>query len=144
MSLMFVPVRNSGRAIGVFSIQSYTPQAYDDTDLESLQTLADHCAGALQRIRAEEKLHQRERRFRLLIENSSDGIYLVGPDGQVAYASPPVSKLLGYGAISGDLNSPPIALVQSLEWEGAAAERTIPQIRAMLESLGAGAGAWVP
>lgn len=63
----------------------------------------------------------------------------------VPYIAPSSStKLLGYGAISGDLNSPAIALVQSYEWEGAAAERTIPQIRAMLESMGAGAGAWVP
>lgn len=96
LSLMFVPVRDTGRAIGVFSIQSYTVQAYDAADLESLQTLADHCAGALQRIRVEEKLHQRERRFRLLIENASDVITVIAADAVIRYQSPSVERLLGY------------------------------------------------
>ena len=51
-SLMFVPVRNGARIIGVLSIQSYSPDAYCQGDLETLQALADHCGGALERIRA--------------------------------------------------------------------------------------------
>ena len=49
-SLMFVPVRNGDQIIGVFSIQSYNPNAYDQEDLDTLQALADYGGGALHRI----------------------------------------------------------------------------------------------
>ncbi len=49
-----------------------------------------------ERKRADELLRDSEERFRLLVEHSSDGIYLVGPDGLVAYASQPVARILGY------------------------------------------------
>ena len=55
-SLMFVPVREHRRAIGVLSIQSYTPRAYTERALNTLQSLADLCGGAFERIRAQEQL----------------------------------------------------------------------------------------
>ncbi|HWQ90972.1 MAG TPA: MASE1 domain-containing protein, partial [Clostridia bacterium] len=54
--LMFVPILREGRTLGVFSIQSYTPNAYAREDLTTLQTLVDHCTGALERIRVEADL----------------------------------------------------------------------------------------
>jgi signal transduction histidine kinase/ActR/RegA family two-component response regulator len=64
-SLMFVPIRNGSTVIGVLSIQSYTPIAYDRHGLETLQALADHCAGALERISAQEARNESEARYRL-------------------------------------------------------------------------------
>ncbi len=58
-SLMFVPIRKGMEAIGVLSIQSYTPKAYGRQSLETLQALADHCGGALARIRVAEALQRR-------------------------------------------------------------------------------------
>ena len=52
-SMMFVPVRNGPESVGVLTIQSYSPNAYTQEDLETLQALADHAGGALERIRAE-------------------------------------------------------------------------------------------
>jgi diguanylate cyclase (GGDEF)-like protein/PAS domain S-box-containing protein len=37
-----------------------------------------------------------EKRFRALIENSSDGIALLGPDGTILYASPATTRISGY------------------------------------------------
>ena len=56
MSLMFVPVRDGSRVIGVLSIQSYRPNAYGPRDVETLQALADHCGGAMSRMQAEADL----------------------------------------------------------------------------------------
>jgi PAS domain S-box-containing protein len=95
-SLLFVPLRDSGHAIGVCSAQSYTPHAYDRNDLETLQALADHAAAALRRIRVEEDLSQRERRFRMLIENASDVITMITGEAVICYQSPSVEPLLGY------------------------------------------------
>ena len=52
-SLMYVPVRNKSKIVGVFSIHSYAFNAYTNHDLGTLQALADHGGGALERIRAE-------------------------------------------------------------------------------------------
>ncbi|MBN2351029.1 MAG: PAS domain S-box protein [Spirochaetales bacterium] len=45
---------------------------------------------------AEEVRLAGEKRFRALIENSSDAISLVGPDGSVLYASPSYERIMGY------------------------------------------------
>lgn len=55
-SIMAVPVRRDTRVLAVLSIQSYTPHAYRTTDLKVLQALADHCVGALERLRAEAEI----------------------------------------------------------------------------------------
>jgi PAS domain S-box-containing protein len=47
------------------------------------------------RLRAEEKLREREAHFRSLIENASDIIGVLDPDGTIYYASPSVQKRLG-------------------------------------------------
>jgi PAS domain S-box-containing protein len=57
-SLMYVPVRLGQQIIGILSVQSYSPNAYNQNSFNTLQTLADQCAGALERIRAEEKVRQ--------------------------------------------------------------------------------------
>ena len=60
LSRMFVPVRHGDRVTGVLSIQSYTADAYDEDDLATLQELAEHCAGAIERIRVEHALRESE------------------------------------------------------------------------------------
>ena len=59
-------MRREGQPIGVLSVQSYTPDAYSQEDLRTLQALADYCGGALERIQAEAEVleahHLLERR----------------------------------------------------------------------------------
>jgi PAS domain S-box-containing protein len=55
-SLLAVPVRNGARVIGILSVQSNATKAYSQGDLNTLQALADHCGGALERIRTEENV----------------------------------------------------------------------------------------
>ena len=68
LSLMFAPIRKANRNVGVLSIQSYTKDQYDSSDLELLQVVADHCSSALDRAFAEEKFRQQERLTRRLSE----------------------------------------------------------------------------
>jgi PAS domain S-box-containing protein len=92
-SLMFVPIRNGTTAIGVLSIQSYTSNAYDQRSLETLQTLADHCGGALERLRVQEALKDSEANYRSLVERSPDAIF-VQREGRFVYANSATLKLL--------------------------------------------------
>ena len=49
-----------------------------------------------ERKQAEEKLRQSEKRFRALIENSSEEVSLLAADGSLLYESPSVNPTLGY------------------------------------------------
>ena len=57
-SLMFVPIRREEKVVGLLSLQSYRPDEYTPQDLQVLQDLADHCGGALERIRAEGEIRR--------------------------------------------------------------------------------------
>jgi len=59
-SMLFARIRNGDRATGIMSIQSYEEHAYTKEDLALLEFLADHCAGALERLRAQEALRESE------------------------------------------------------------------------------------
>jgi PAS domain S-box-containing protein len=60
VSQMIAPIRNCTRVIGVLAVHSFAFKAYTQQDLMTLQTLADHCGGALERIRAEDALQKSE------------------------------------------------------------------------------------
>ncbi|HEV2390728.1 MAG TPA: GAF domain-containing protein [Verrucomicrobiae bacterium] len=75
-SLLFVPVKSGASVIGILSIQSYTSAAYDQHSLETLQALADHCGGALDRIQAQESLLHRAERDKLVSTLSASFINL--------------------------------------------------------------------
>ncbi len=95
LSLMFVPIRLAGRCIGILSIQSYQRQAYDPAALELLQTLADHCAGALARLQATSALATSEERFRLVWENATDGMRLTDREGRIVAANEAFCRMMG-------------------------------------------------
>ena len=95
-SMMFAPIRAKGAVIGFLSIQSYTPQAYSDEDLQLLQTLADHCGDALERIKVAEALRAAEAKYRNIVENATEGIFQTTPDGRFRSANPALVRMLGY------------------------------------------------
>jgi diguanylate cyclase (GGDEF)-like protein len=68
LSQLFVPVRSDTHTIGVLSIQSYQRHAYDGDSLETLKTLANHCAGALERIWAQEAASHMAERLKVLYQ----------------------------------------------------------------------------
>ena len=93
-SLLYVPLRYQDRYLGVFSIQSYQPHAYTQTDLVLLQALADHCAGALERIRAEARL----RKLARAVEQSPVSIVITDRAGTIEFVNPKFTQVTGYTA----------------------------------------------
>jgi PAS domain S-box-containing protein len=97
-SIMYVPVRKGAEVVGVMSIQSYTPGAYDRRSLETLQALADHCGGALDRLRMEEAWRTTQQRLGHLLDQSPAVIYSLKTDGKTTepvWVSDNVERLLG-------------------------------------------------
>ncbi len=59
-----------------------------------------------QRKIAEEALKQTEKRFKILIEKSSDGIALIGQDGKTQYLNPSTRNMFNYGSEDEIYNNP--------------------------------------
>ena len=99
-SMMCVPMRRDGQPVGVLSIQSYTPNAYTQEDLRTLQALADYCAGALERIRTEQALRQREALHRTIVTTAMDGFFSLDfatdPGGLLVEVNDAYCRLVGY------------------------------------------------
>ena len=66
-----VPLKTPSATIGVMVVQHYQNEnAYDQRDLEFLDSVGGHIALAIERVRAEEALRKSESMFRLLFSNT--------------------------------------------------------------------------
>ncbi|HKF24531.1 MAG TPA: PAS domain S-box protein, partial [Candidatus Acidoferrum sp.] len=66
-----VPLKTPSATIGVMVVQHYQNEnAYDQRDLEFLDSVGGHIALAIERVRAEEALRQSESMFRLLFSHT--------------------------------------------------------------------------
>jgi PAS domain S-box-containing protein len=92
---MLAPILKGPQVIGVLFVQNHVLGSYVQTDLEVLQTLADQCSGALERVRAEGQLRQTEQRFRDLFENSPDAILVEDLAGKILDVNPAGCMLHG-------------------------------------------------
>ncbi len=65
--------------------------------VRTVEALANQVSLALESAALTEEIHQRrhERRFRALVENSSDLVSVIGPDGRASFVSPASFRLLG-------------------------------------------------
>jgi PAS domain S-box-containing protein len=95
-SRLFAPMRKGELQLGIVSIQSYRPNAYQSEDLELLQALADHCFGALERINFAESLRESEGRFRSLFESAPLGLALHDACGHYLNTNLAYRLMLGY------------------------------------------------
>jgi PAS domain S-box-containing protein len=95
-SLMGIPICHAETVIGLLSIQSYAPDAYDDADLRDLQALAAYCGEALNRVRIEESLSKSKERYRELFENAKDAYYVHDLSGRYISVNRAAERLSGH------------------------------------------------
>ncbi len=89
-----VPLVVKGRAIGVISVQSYTPGAFDEDDQRLLSLAAQQAAAALENARLYQRTLALERRYHALLEALDDG-YAVIQEGQVVFANARLGQMVG-------------------------------------------------
>ena len=80
-SWMGVPLTTPTRTIGVLAVQHYQDEgAFSDRDLEFFGSVAGHIALAIERKRAEEKLHASQELYTNVVESMSDGVLVLDED----------------------------------------------------------------
>ncbi len=92
-----VPLIVERKTIGAMVVQHYSDaRAYGAREQQVMEFVSSQVAKAIDKKRSEEALQVSEKRFRALIENSSDVIVMVSADATINYASQTVMRVLGY------------------------------------------------
>ncbi len=131
-AMIALPLKQDGAVFAVLVIYADTTQRFDATEATLLGELAENLAFGITALRAREERRQaralletNERRFRALIEHSTDVFCLLNARGEVDYLSPSVETVLGY---------PPEALLGRYAL-GILHDTDVPRIRAELAAL---------
>ena len=109
-SLMAAPLISRDQVIGLISAQSYTMNAYDESDLQLLEGIANQVSIAIensrlyesaqQEIKERERVEmelQKERDFAVQVMNTlGQGVSVSMLDGVYEYVNPAYAKMLGY------------------------------------------------
>jgi PAS domain S-box-containing protein len=95
-SMMYVPIRQRDSVIGILSIQRYSQNDYGTEELNLLLALADHCSGALQRIKITEELLEAEAKYRTIFEGATEGIFQTTPGGKYLRCNPALARMFDY------------------------------------------------
>jgi diguanylate cyclase (GGDEF)-like protein/PAS domain S-box-containing protein len=102
-SYVGVPMLIGDQAVGVISMQSYQPDAYNRSQLRLLETIATQAAGLVENGRlyreAQQEILRRkeaEQRYRALFEQSHDAVFIMDFDGHYLQVNQRAADLLGY------------------------------------------------
>jgi PAS domain S-box-containing protein len=95
-ALAFFPVLQPGRLLGKFMAYCDAPHRFTSADLRLGRLIADHVTFAVERMRAETALRDRERELADFFEHAPMGLHWVGPDGTILRVNRSELELLGY------------------------------------------------
>ena len=103
-SSIALPIKESGKVIGAFTIYASTPRFFDQPEIELLLEVASDISFAIDTIELEQQHEQTrlelinsEQKYRMLTENMKDVVWIA--DAQTlyyTYLGPSIEKLLGY------------------------------------------------
>jgi len=93
-----VPILSGDRVLGVLSVQSYRPEAYEDADLVSLSAIAVQAGTAIERVRATEQMALEHERRALQLEavlaTMNDALLIVDARGAIVRLNRAARELL--------------------------------------------------
>ena len=98
-SVALVPLRYSGRVLGLLQCNDPHPGRFTPRKIALLERAADSLAIALDQRRIQAALRASEEQYRLISESTADVTWLLDvASGKFTFVSPSVQRLLGYSA----------------------------------------------
>jgi two-component system, cell cycle sensor histidine kinase and response regulator CckA len=101
-SMLSVPLISTDQVIGVMHIRSRKIEAYTENDVRLAERVGDQIAGAIsnarlfaERQQAERALRESEEKYRLVVQNAHDAIF-VAQDGGIPFSNAKTEELTGY------------------------------------------------
>ena len=96
-SWLGVPLKTSGRTIGVIAVQDYeNNNRYSEHDRDFLASIAAQVALAIERKQAEEALRESEEHYRTIFEGVQDAIFVESLDGKILMVNERACEMFGY------------------------------------------------
>ena len=91
------PLIVEGRVVGVMAL--FARQELAGDTIEALASVADVIAQGIQRKRAEQALTESRERYRAVVEQAAEGIYILDTEnGRIVESNPALGEMLGYNA----------------------------------------------
>jgi PAS domain S-box-containing protein len=139
---LVVPIMSGDRVLGVLSVQSYRPEAYEDADILSLSAIATQAAITIKRLRATEQLALEHERHALQLEavlaSMNDALLIVDARGAIVRFNRAARELLRLDSASLVLGQP-LERQRVEQWPVTAREITEALVP-VIDSLRAGTG----
>jgi len=108
-SLVYVPLKARGRTIGVLGVDNRRARrVFTRHDLHLLEALGDYAAIAIENARLFQEAGAERFQLETFLDETEDGVIMVGPGGQVLLMNPTARAALG---VEGDFVNRPLAEV---------------------------------
>jgi PAS domain S-box-containing protein len=91
-----VPLRSNFKTYGTLNVYTRDDRNFSEEEVQLLTSMASQIGLAVANTRLYLEAKASERKFRGLVENAEDVIYLTDLEGRIVYANPAVGRLLGY------------------------------------------------
>ncbi len=101
-AFILVPLNVRGEIIGIMVGDNSKNQDFvHNTDKNFLKGFANHIAMALDNANLYKQLRKSEERYREIVENVNEGIWVLNKEGNIQFANKRLIDMLGYGELTG-------------------------------------------
>ncbi len=94
-ALVLIPMKTKDKLIGEIALYFNKPHEFSPDDLKLVETIANQIAFTIERTQNEETIRNNERRFRALLDRSSDIISIISKEGKVLFDTSSSKEIFG-------------------------------------------------
>ncbi len=101
-AFILVPLKARGRTVGIMLGDNSGDRSFTkDIDREFLKNFANHIAMALDNATLYARLQESEQKYREIVENVNEGIWILDEDATIQYANQHLKEMLGISDLKG-------------------------------------------